>query len=139
MSKKGRPPPPPKPEELIEILGRKFEEFKVEMLESLQSKSSEILKLEEADTELKSSTEGQFTEIKEILESLKEENAGKLVEMKETQEVQCQEMKKGFEMLLLENMEELKQDLGLIILFRFKIASKTSQYNPWPVCHQSLP
>ena len=139
MSKKGRPPPPPKPEELIEILERKFEEFKVEMLESLQSKSSEILKLEEADTELKSSTEGQFTEIKDILESLKEENAGKLVEMKETQEVQCQEMKKGFEMLLLENMEELKQDLGLIILFRFKIASKTSQYNPWLVCHQSLP
>ena len=109
------------------------------MLESLQSKSSEILKLEEADTELKSSTEGQFIEIKDILESLKEENAGKLVEMKETQEAQCQEMKKGFEMLLLENMEELKQDLGLIILFRFKIASKTSQYNPWLVCHQSLP
>ena len=109
------------------------------MLESLQSKSSEILKLEEADTELKSTTEGQFTEIKDILKSLKEENGGKLVEMKETQEAQCQEMKKGFEMLLLENMEELKQDLGLIILFRFKIASKTSQYNPWLVCHKSLP
>ena len=117
MSKKGRPPPPPKPEELIEILERKFEEFKVEMLESLQSKSSQIMKLEEADTELKSSTEGQFTEIKDILESLKDGNAQKLVEIKENQEVQCEEMKKGFEMLLLENMEELKQDLGLIILF----------------------
>ena len=87
MSKKGRPPPPPKPEELIEILERKFEEFKVEMLESLQSKSSQILKLEEADTELKSSTEGQFTEIKDILESLKDGNAQKLVEIKENQEI----------------------------------------------------
>ena len=30
MPSKGRPPPPPKPEELIDILDKKFEEYKVE-------------------------------------------------------------------------------------------------------------
>ena len=114
MPKNGRPPPPPKPEELIEILDKKFEGFKVEMLESLESKSKEIQDLQSSGAELQSSTDLNLNQIRDLLQSLRQENDGKMNEMRENQEQQSRDMKKEFEMILLENVEDLKQDLGII-------------------------
>ena len=115
MPKNGRPPPPPKPEELIDVLDKKFEAFRAEMLESMERKSTEIFQLQEADTELKSTADLRWTEIKESLESLKQENERKILEIVESQEKQSHDLKKELEMILIENVEELKDDLGKIL------------------------
>ena len=115
MPKNGRPPPPPKPEELIDVLDKKFEAFRAEMLESMERKSTEIFQLQEADTELKSTADLRWTEIKESLESLKQENERKILEIVENQEKQSHDLKKELEMILIENVEELKDDLGKIL------------------------
>ena len=115
MPKNGRPPPPPKPEELIDVLDKKFEAFRTEMLESMERKSTEIFQLQEADTELKSTADLRWTEIKESLESLKQENERKILEIVENQEKQSHDLKKELEMILIENVEELKDDLGKIL------------------------
>ena len=115
MPKNGRPPPPPKPEELIEILDKKFEAFRAEMLESMELKSSAIGQLQEADTELRSTTDLRWNEMKDSLESLKQENERKIMEIMETQEKQTHDLKKEFEMIVLENVEELKEELGKIL------------------------
>ena len=85
------------------------------MLESMERKSTEICQLQEADTEVKSTADLRWTEIKESLESLKQENERKILEIVENQEKQSHDLKKELEMILIENIEELKDDLGKIL------------------------
>ena len=53
--------------------------------------------------------------MKDSLESLKQENERKMMEIMETQEKQTHDLKKEFEMIVLENVEELKEELGKIL------------------------
>ena len=85
------------------------------MLESMELKSSAISQLQEADTELRSTTDLRWNEMKDSLESLKQENERKMMEIMETQEKQTHDLKKEFEMIVLENVEELKEELGKIL------------------------
>ena len=116
MSKKGRPPPPPKPEELIEILDKKFETFKSEMLEALEGKSNEISEIKESIKEENSIIKDQIEEFKNIFESYKTDVDAKFSKIEENQITALLEQKKDLNNILNNNIGQLNSYIGMLNL-----------------------
>ena len=112
MSKKGRPPPPPKPEELIEILDKKFEAYKVEMAEALENKSVELSKLREEQEERSNKILVRIDELEKSFVTYREEQSLQFEKIEESQTSICTSMRVEFQKNISEALEEQRQAFG---------------------------
>ena len=112
MPSKGRPPPPPKPEELIEILDKKFEEYKVEMAEAMENKTIELSKLREDQNEQNSQFLAKIEELQQELASFKENQDSTIEELNETQKSVSIALREEFKSQISEALEEQRQTFG---------------------------
>ena len=115
MPSKGRPPPPPKPEELIEILDKKFEAYKEEMRETIESKSNEILQLREQHQEQMDSVNIQIEELKQSLEKSQQDQDSKMKDLDSNQKALVAELKKNIQSQVAGDIQEIRDCLGIYI------------------------
>ncbi len=112
MPSKGRPPPPPKPEELIEILDKKFEEYKLEMAETMENKSNEMSKLREDQDVRNNQILARIEELQQSLDRFKEEQSSVIGEVNETQKSLCISLREELQSQISESLEEQRQIFG---------------------------
>ena len=112
MPSKGRPPPPPKPEELIEILDKKFEEYKLEMAEAMENKSNEMSKLREDQDERNNQFLARIDELQQSLDKFKDDQALIIGEVNETQKSFCVSLRDEFQSQISESLEEQREIFG---------------------------
>ena len=112
MPSKGRPPPPPKPEELIEILDKKFEEYKLEMAEAMENKSNEMSKLREDQDERNNQFLARIDELQQSLDKFKDDQALIICEVNETQKSLCVSFRDELQSQISESLEEQRELFG---------------------------
>ena len=112
MPSKGRPPPPPKPEELIEILDKKFEEYKLEMAETMENKSNEMSKLREDQDVRNNQILARIEELQQSFDRFKEEQSSVIGEVNETQKSLCISLRDELQSQISESLEEQRQIFG---------------------------
>ena len=112
MPSKGRPPPPPKPEELIEILDKKFEEYKLEMAEAMENKSNEMSKLREDQDERNNQFLARIDELQQSLDKFKDDQALIIGEVNETQKSLCVSFRDELQSQISESLEEHRELFG---------------------------
>ena len=115
MPSKGRPPPPPKPEELIEILDKKFEAYKEEMRETIESKSNEILQLREQYHEQMDSVNIQIEKLKQSLGKSQQDQDSKMKDLDSNQKALVAELKKNIQSQVEGDIQEIRDCLGIYI------------------------
>ena len=112
MPSKGRPPPPPKPEELIEILDKKFEEYKLEMAEAMENKSNEMSKLREDQDERNNQFLARIDELQQSLDKFKDDQALILGEVNETQNSLCASLRDEIQSEISKSLDEQREVFG---------------------------
>ena len=113
MPSKGRPPPPPKPEELIEILDKKFEEYKLEMAEAMENKSNEMSKLREDQDERNNQFLAKIDELQQSLDKFKDDQALVIGELNETQKSVCVSLRDEFQSQISKSLDEQREVFGI--------------------------
>ena len=113
MPSKGRPPPPPKPEELIEILDKKFEEYKLEMAEAMENKSNEMSKLREDQDERNNQFLAKIDELQQSLDKFKDDQALIIGELNETQKSVCVSLRDEFQSQISKSLDEQREVFGI--------------------------
>ena len=113
MPSKGRPPPPPKPEELIEILDKKFEEYKLEMAEAMENKSNEMSKLREDQDERNNQFLAKIDELQQSLDKFKDDQALIIGELNETQKSLCVSLRDEFQSQISKSLDEQREVFGI--------------------------
>ena len=113
MPSKGRPPPPPKPEELIEILDKKFEEYKLEMAEAMENKSNEMSKLREDQDERNNQFLAKIDELQQSLDKFKDDQALIIGELNETQKSICVSLRDEFQSQISKSLDEQRELFGI--------------------------